>query len=81
MLVGSSLTVIGAGLIYTFKADSSPGIWIGYQILTGIAFGLAFQTPIMAAQALAKHEDVATTTAILYRTVFVFELFIPMIQS
>lgn len=77
MLVGSSLTVIGAGLIYTFKADSSPGIWIGYQILTGIAFGLAFQTPIMAAQALARHEDVATTTAILYCTAFVFESFLP----
>jgi hypothetical protein len=66
MLVGSCLATAGAGLISTFDPQSSPAIWIGYQILAGTAFGLAFQAPIMAAQALAAHEDVATTTAILY---------------
>jgi hypothetical protein len=66
MLVGSCLATAAAGLISTFDPQSSPGIWIGYQILAGTAFGLAFQAPVMAAQALAAHEDVATTTAILY---------------
>jgi hypothetical protein len=66
MLVGSCLATAGAGLISTFDPQSSPGIWIGYQILAGVAFGLSFQAPVMAAQALAAHEDVATTTAILY---------------
>lgn len=66
MIVGSCLTAIGCGLIYTFNADSPTRTWLGYEIFTGIAFGLSFQTPIMAAQALAAYEDVATTTAILY---------------
>jgi formate/nitrite transporter FocA (FNT family) len=68
MIFGSCLSAIGCGLIYTFTAQSPASIWLGYQILTGIAFGLSFQTPIMAAQALAAYEDVATTTAILYCT-------------
>jgi len=66
MIIGSCLATAGAGLISTFNPQSLPGIWIGYQILAGVAFGLSFQTPIMAAQALAEQEDVATTTAVLY---------------
>ncbi|KAM0708686.1 hypothetical protein Q7P35_005338 [Cladosporium inversicolor] len=66
MIFGSCLSAIGCGLIYTFNAQSLASTWLGYQILTGIAFGLSFQTPVMAAQALAAYEDVATTTAILY---------------
>jgi uncharacterized membrane protein AbrB (regulator of aidB expression) len=66
MIFGSCVSAIGCGLIYTFTAQSPASTWLGYQILTGIAFGLSFQTPIMAAQALAAYEDVATTTAILY---------------
>jgi hypothetical protein len=66
MVIGSWLASIACGLIYTFNPTSLPATWITYQILAGIAFGLSFQTPIMAAQALAAYEDVATTTAILY---------------
>jgi hypothetical protein len=66
MMVGSCLAAVGCGLIYMFNPASLAGTWIGYQILTGFAFGLSFQTSIMAAQALAAYEDVATTTAILY---------------
>ena len=66
MIVGSCLATASAGLISTFDLQSPPSIWVGYQVLGGIAFGLSFQAPIMAAQALAAHEDVATTTAILY---------------
>lgn len=66
MIIGSCIATVGSGLIYTFDSQSPPGIWIGYQIVAGLGFGLAFQTPIMAAQALATHDDVPTTTAILY---------------
>lgn len=66
MIIGSCLSTASAGLISTFGPHSPPSVWIGYQILAGIAFGLSFQAPVMAAQALAAHEDVATTTAILY---------------
>jgi len=66
MIVGSCLAAVGCGLIYTLDPQSPTSTWLGYQVLAGIAFGLSFQTPIMAAQALAAYEDVATTTAILY---------------
>jgi hypothetical protein len=66
MMVGSCLAAVGCGLIYMSNPGSLIGTWIGYQILAGFAFGSSFQTSIMAAQALAAYEDVATTTAILY---------------
>ena len=77
MIIGSCLATAGAGLISTFDPQSSPGIWIGYQILAGTAFGLAFQAPIMAAQALAADDDVATTTSILYCKPSTFTISLP----
>jgi hypothetical protein len=74
MVVGSCLAAVGCGLIYMFNPASLAGTWIGYQILTGFAFGLSFQTSIMAAQALAAYEDVATTTAILYCKLLNYEV-------
>lgn len=64
-IAGSMLATISGGLIYMLSSKSSAGAWIGYQVLAGFGIGLCFQAPIMAGQALAKHEDVATTTAIL----------------
>lgn len=66
MLCGAIAAATGCGLIYRFDQTTRAGEWIGYQIFTGVGFGVAFQTPIMAAQALAAQRDVATTTAILY---------------
>lgn len=65
MVVGSVLATVAAGLTYTLSVDSSTGEWIGYLIFIGIAVGLCFQAPVMAAQALAKDEDVPTTTALV----------------
>ncbi|TKA81270.1 hypothetical protein B0A49_00224 [Cryomyces minteri] len=65
MIVGPVIATIAAGMIYTFEISSSSAVWIGYQALAGIGIGLCFQAPIMAGQALAKPEDVSTTTALL----------------
>lgn len=65
MILGSAVATVSAGLTYTLSASSSTGHWIGYQILAGAGIGLCFQVPIMAGQALAKNEDVPTTTALL----------------
>jgi hypothetical protein len=65
MIVGSAITTISAGLFYTLTPHSSNGQWIGFQILAGFGIGLCNQVPVMAAQALANNEDIATVTAVL----------------
>ncbi|KAJ4182002.1 hypothetical protein NW755_010690 [Fusarium falciforme] len=52
MIFGSTLAVIGAGLLYTLDVDSSMGEWIGYQILGGIGWGVALQVPIIVSQTM-----------------------------
>ena len=47
LVIGSALATVGCGLIYTLNENSSSGLWIGYQALTGIALGMCFQTPVM----------------------------------
>lgn len=65
MIAGSAITTISAGLFYTLAPQSSSGQWIGFQILAGFGIGLCNQVPVMAAQALANNEDIATVTAVL----------------
>ncbi|VUC32109.1 unnamed protein product [Clonostachys rosea] len=66
LLIGSAaIATIGAGLLYTLDIGTSPGKWIGYQILAGSAYGVGFQIPMIHGQSHAKFEDLATTTAIL----------------
>lgn len=65
MVLGSVLVTIGAGLIYTLDIGSSTGEWIGYQVLAGLGWGLAFQIPIIVAQAMATPEDLSSATSIM----------------
>ncbi|KAF1990337.1 putative gliotoxin efflux pump [Aulographum hederae CBS 113979] len=65
IILGSVLTTVGCGLLFTLSTTSASGIWIGYQVLAGLGIGLCFQAPIMAGQALAPADDVSTTTAVL----------------
>lgn len=65
MVVGSAIATIAAGLIYTFDIGTPTGKWIGYQILGGFGWGLAFQVPIITGQASAPPEDLAEVTAII----------------
>ena len=65
MILGAIISTISAGLIYMLDPSSGAGEWAGYQVVAGIGNGLCFQVPIMAGQALAKDEDVPTTTALL----------------
>ncbi|KAK6068444.1 major facilitator superfamily transporter [Seiridium cupressi] len=62
---GGALWTVAAGLISTWSQTTSTGQWIGYQVLAGLAVGLCYQPPILAAQALAAPTDVAATSAIL----------------
>jgi hypothetical protein len=65
MAVGSALSTVGAGLIYTLEIDSSSGKWIGYQVLLGVGLGLIFQIPSMVGQSISKPSDIAAVSAIV----------------
>jgi MFS family permease len=59
------ITTVAAGLLYTLDVGSGASKWIGYQILTGLGFGVGFQVPIIVVQATAQPTDLASATAII----------------
>ncbi|OAK95148.1 MFS general substrate transporter [Phaeosphaeriaceae sp. SRC1lsM3a] len=62
---GSALFTIGAGLLYTLKVNSTPGVWIGYQVLAGFGMGSCVQIPFIAVQVVASQEDMPTANALV----------------
>ena len=67
VLLSCVFTAIGAGLITTFSVrGTSPGRWVGYQILYGFGTGLAFQVPQIAAQAVLPLRDVPIGISITF---------------
>lgn len=60
------LTSVGTGLITTLTPGTGTGKWIGYQIVFGFGYGLAFQLPQIAAQAVLPLADVAQGVAITF---------------
>ncbi|KAF9266280.1 putative efflux pump antibiotic resistance protein [Marasmius fiardii PR-910] len=65
MIAGSVMASVGAGLISTFKPDTSTGMWIGFQILYGAGVGSAMQQALMAAQTVLPLKDVPSGTSII----------------
>ncbi len=63
MIVGSALSSVGAGLIYTLERDTGSDKWIGYQALIGIGLGLIFQIPIIVNQTLVSPSDLSSISA------------------
>ncbi|CAG9992930.1 unnamed protein product [Clonostachys byssicola] len=66
MFAGALVGTIGCGLLYTLEQNTSPGKWIGYQILTGSAIAFSVQNGLNIAQASVDPEDLPAVTANLY---------------
>lgn len=64
MIAGGIFALIGNSLIYTFTDHSSDGMLYGYEVLSGIGFGLLIQTPVIAVQTVLSGIDVPQGTAI-----------------
>ncbi|CAK7233488.1 hypothetical protein SBRCBS47491_008626 [Sporothrix bragantina] len=72
MMVGSCLSTVGIGLIYTWDQDTSTGKWVGYQLFTGAAMAFAIMHGITVAQSGVKSDDdIAAVTAglMLFQTI------------
>ena len=63
MFVGSMLTTVAIGLIYTFDVDTSMGKWIGYQVFVGSAMAVAILQGLTIAQAYVEVQDLTAVTA------------------
>ncbi|RDL36453.1 MFS general substrate transporter [Venustampulla echinocandica] len=60
--IGFALSAIGTGLLSTLDASSSPGAWIGFQIIASGGSGLVFTSTLVSALAPLPEEDVAIAT-------------------
>lgn len=67
MWLGSALFAVGGGLFYTLSGSSSLGQWFGYQVLSGVGYGMTVQVPIFAIQVVLTAADIplGTTMVIL----------------
>lgn len=65
MILGSIISSIACGLIYTLKVDSGANEWLGYQAMAGIGLGLIFQIPVIVGQAVVKPSDISSVTAMI----------------
>lgn len=60
MWVGAPLLAIGGGLYQLLGPHSPSSKWIGYQIVSGIGYGMGQQIPILSVQVVLEKADVPT---------------------
>lgn len=65
MILGSALFTVGCALLHNLGVNSGPAHWVGYQLLAGIGFGMAFQIPYSALHVILDVEDLPTGNALL----------------
>ena len=63
MILGSALSAVGSGLIYTLDATSPASKWIPFQVLVGIGLGLCFQIPVIVNQSVVDPSDLSSVSA------------------
>ena len=65
LIIGSIISSIGCGLLYTLEISSGPGEWLGYQAMVGIGVGLVLQVPVIVGQAVVKTSDLSSVSAMI----------------
>lgn len=61
---GTSLILVGGGLLTTWSVESNRGMQIGYLLILGCGCGLCAQTLIIAAQSSVGRQDIAMITSL-----------------
>ena len=57
-IIGAAIGTIGCGLLSTLQVDSSPGQWVGYQVVASAGLGMAVQQGIIAVQTVLPLEQI-----------------------
>ncbi|KAF4335757.1 major facilitator superfamily transporter [Fusarium beomiforme] len=65
-MLSSCLMPLGVGLMSTFKVDTSPAEWIGYQIIIGFGIGLGLQHGPIAVQTVLKRPDIPVAVSLVF---------------
>lgn len=65
VVFGSMISLLGCILVSKLDRGSTVAEWAVYQVVAGFGLGLAIQTPLLAAQALAHPDDLSIITATL----------------
>lgn len=60
MWIGAPILAAGGGLYQLLRPDSPAAQWIGFQILSGVGYGICGQMPILAVQVVLGKADVPT---------------------
>ncbi|RFU24719.1 hypothetical protein B7463_g11622, partial [Scytalidium lignicola] len=82
IILSSALMTIGAGLITTFNIDTVFGKWFGYQVITGLGAGVAFNIPLVAVQTVLDMDDIPIgSVCIMFFQSLGGALFIAVAQS
>ncbi|KAJ5378910.1 major facilitator superfamily-domain-containing protein [Penicillium cosmopolitanum] len=77
ILTSASLMAVGNGLLSTLSPHTSPGKWIGYQILLGATRALGLQVPIIAIQHVLPSPQIPVATALaMFSQLFTGALFL-----
>ncbi|CAI7596834.1 unnamed protein product [Penicillium discolor] len=66
IMASSCLMPIGAGLISTWRVDTSSGMWIGYQIILGFGIGLGMQHAAIAVQTVLEPRDIPVGVSLVF---------------
>jgi nitrate/nitrite transporter NarK len=76
MFVGSMLSTVAIGLIYTLDIGTSTGKWVGYQFFIGATLAFAVMHGLSVAQANVGPEDISAVTAnLLCAYLFLFTFY------
>jgi MFS family permease len=65
IVAGAAIMTVGSCLIYTLGTHPSMAQWIGYQLLTGIGFGISFQLPYSALPVVLDARDLPIGNSLL----------------
>jgi hypothetical protein len=65
MVAGAAIGILGSGLCFMFDEDTSMGMWIGFQIISGFGLGAAFQIPVMVGQSTVEPIDLSSATSMM----------------
>ena len=63
MIVGSALSAVASGLIYTLDITTPSSKWIPFQALLGIGLGLVIQIPVIVNQSVVQPSDLSSVSA------------------
>ncbi|KAF2276879.1 MFS general substrate transporter [Westerdykella ornata] len=65
MWIGTPILAVGVALFQFLDLHSHASRWVGYQIITGIGFGVCGQVPIVAVQAVSSKENTPTVVVLV----------------